>query len=190
MAKKKSGPAIIIDCVIAFAFVLAMACFALYYAKIWSIYAVLIVGIITFTIAYQLWFRIMFGKLTKKLKITHRHWWFKQRFFESWIYKILLVKKWKRKALTYEPELFDLRKNSLEQVANNMSNVETDHWINELFSLSTLLFAIPWGLFWIFFAAAVLAMLFDAQFIAIQRFNRPTVLRLIEKRKQKQANAV
>ena len=190
MAKKKSGPAIAIDCVIAIAFLTALTCFVLYYTKIWGVYAVLIVGIVTFVIAYQLWLRIMFGKLTKKLKITHSHWWFKQRFFESWLYKMLMVKKWKRKVLTYEPELFDLRKNTLEQVANNMSKVETDHWINEIISLSTLLFALPWGLFWIFFAAAVAAMIFDAQFIAIQRFNRPTVLKLIEKRKQKQANQV
>ena len=190
MAKKKSGPAIAIDCVIAIAFLTALTCFVLYYTKIWGVYAVLIVGIVTFVIAYQLWLRIMFGKLTKKLKITHNHWWFKQRFFESWLYKMLMVKKWKRKVLTYEPELFDLRKNTLEQVANNMSKVETDHWINEIISLSTLLFAIPWGLFWIFFGAAVAAMIFDAQFIAIQRFNRPTVLKLIEKRKQKQANQV
>jgi len=186
---KKSIPALIIDFAIALAFLMALACFVLYYTNTWDIYAVLIVGIVAFTIAYQLFLRIAFGKLTKKCKITHKHWWFRQRFFESRLYKLLMVKKWKKKALTYEPKLFDLKKNSLEQIANNMAKVETDHWLNVLISLSTLLFAIPWGLFWIFFAAAVAAVIFDAQFIAIQRFNRPNVLRLIEKRNQKKAVA-
>lgn len=164
--------------------------FVLYYANFFKNEVVLWVGIATFTIMYHLWLRIIFGIVTKKFAIKHSQWWFKERFFEKYIYRLLKVKRWKKKALTYDPDMFDLKKHSLEQIANNMSKAETDHWINEVISLTTLLFAIPWGMFWLFFGFAVAAMIFDAQFIVIQRFNRPTVLRLIEKRKQKQATAV
>ncbi len=41
--------------------------------------------------------------------------------------------------------------------------------------------ALIWGEFWIFCITAVVAMVFDAQFIVIQRYNRPRVIRLIEK---------
>ena len=93
------------------------------------------------------------------------------------------MKKWKDKALTYNPELFSLRDYSLEEVANTMSKAECDHWINELISLTTLLFALLWGELWIFAITAFAAMLFDAQFIVIQRYNRPRIERLLKKQK-------
>ena len=66
-----------------------------------------------------------------------------------------------------------------------MAKSETDHWINELLSLSTLLFALLWGEFWIFALTASVAMLFDAQFIVVQRYNRPRVLRLLERKRRR-----
>ncbi len=52
------------------------------------------------------------------------------------------AKTWKRKVLTYNPESFDLKTNSLEDIANTMVKSALDHWINEIISLTTLLFAI------------------------------------------------
>ena len=73
---------------------------------------------------------------------------------------------------------------SLEEIANTMSKVEVDHWINEIISLSTLSFGLIWGNFWIFLLTAIIAMLFDAQFIVIQRFNRPRIVKLLEREKR------
>jgi len=42
-----------------------------------------------------------------------------------------------------------------------------------------------WGQFWIFLATSVAAMLFDAQFIIIQRYNRPRLIRLAERKAKK-----
>jgi len=64
-----------------------------------------------------------------------------------------------------------------------MSKAEVDHWINELLSFSTLFFPVLWGGFWIFLIAAIAAMLFDAQFIIIQRYNRPRVVKILGKEK-------
>ena len=123
------------------------------------------------------------GNVCKVFKkhINYKQWWFKEKGFEKALYKLLRVKEWKGKALTYNPELFSLKDYSLEDVANTMSKVEVDHWINEVISLSTLLFAIPWGQFWIFFITAIIAMIFDGQFIIIQRYNRPRIARILEK---------
>ena len=95
------------------------------------------------------------------------------------------MRKWKEKALTYDPDAFDVNKHTLEEIANTMCKAETDHWVNEVLSLTTLLFAIPWGEFPIFLVTAILAMLFDAQFIVVQRYNRPTVMRVIAKRNRR-----
>ena len=65
-----------------------------------------------------------------------------------------------------------------------MTKSEVDHWINEIISLTTVLFAIPWGELWIFLLTAIIAMIFDSQFIIIQRYNRPRLIKILNKSKQ------
>ena len=96
------------------------------------------------------------------------------------------MKKWKGKALTYNPELFDLKENSLEQIVSTMTKSELDHWINEVISISTMFFGLIWGETWIFVITALAAMIFDGQFIVIQRYNRPRVLKILERRNKSQ----
>ena len=182
---KKSGPAIFMYCVIGIAIIVSIICFSLYYGNIYRNMIVLWIGIVAFTIMYHFWVRLIMGNVSKLFKkhIYYKQSWFKERKFEKKLYKALRVKQWKRKALTYNPELFSLKENSLEEIANNMSKAEVDHWINELISLSTILFAIPWGAFWVFSISAIIAMRFDGQFIVIQRYNRPRVMRILEKYK-------
>ena len=180
---KISGPAMFMYCLIAITFVVAIICFILYYGNINENSIILWCGITTFTIMYHLWMRIILGNVTKLFKINYKQKWFKERKFEKKLYKFLRVKKRKGKALTYNPELFSLKDYSLEEIANTMSKAETDHWINELISLSTLLFAIMWGQFWIFLITAIVAMIFDSQFIVIQRYNRPRIVKILDKRK-------
>ncbi len=180
---KKSGAALLIDIIIEICVFIMIACFLLYYTGYFKNGAVLYTGVTAFTIVYQLGLRLKFGVITTRFKekLSTKQFLFKERKFEQKLYKFLKVKKWKSKALTYDPDAFNLKKNTKEQVLQTMLKSELDHWINELISLSTLLFAFIWGEFEIFLVTCILAMLFDAQFILIQRFNRPRVERLIEK---------
>jgi len=180
---KKSGPAIFMYCVIATTLIISIICFTLYYSNVHRNTVILWTGIVAFTIMYHLWVRIIMGNVSKLFKqhINYNKKWFKERKFEKGLYKLLRVKEWKGKALTYNPESFSLKEHSLEEIANTMCKSEVDHWINEAISVSTLLFAIPWGAFWIFFISALVAMIFDSQFIIIQRYNRPRVLKSIER---------
>ena len=182
---KKSGPAVFMYCVIALTVIVSIVCFYIYYGNIYKSKVILWTGITAFTIMYHFWVRIIMGNISKLFKkyINYKQWWFEERKFEKGLYKLLRVKQWKGKALTYNPESFSLKKHSLEEIANTMSKSELDHWINEAISLSTLLFAIPWGQFWIFLITAIAAMIFDSQFIIIQRYNRPRIVKILEKRK-------
>lgn len=182
---KISGPALFMYCVIAITIIISIICFALYYGNYYKNNIILWTGITAFTIMYHFWVRIIMGNVSKIFKkhINYNQWWFKEKFFEKDLYKLLKVKEWKGKALTYNPESFSLKERSLEEIANTMVKSEIDHWINEVISLSTLLFAIPWGAFWIFFITALTAMIFDSQFIIIQRYNRPRILKIINKKK-------
>ena len=184
---KKSGPAIFMYCVIAVAVITSIICFSLYYGDFYKNGVILWTGITAFTIMYHFWVRIIMGNVSKLFKkhINYGQWWFKEKKFEKQFYELLDVKQWKDKALTYNPESFSLKHHSLEEIANTMVKSELDHWINEVISLSTLLFAIPWGQFWIFLITAIVAMIFDAQFIVIQRYNRPRIIKILEKESEK-----
>ena len=183
---KKSGPAIFMYCVIGITLILSIICFYLYYGNVYKTETILWIAIIAFTIMYHFWVRIIMGNVSKLFKkyINYRQWWFKEKSFEKRLYKMLRVKEWKDKALTYNPESFSLKQHSLEEIANTMVKSEVDHWINEVISLSTLLFIIPWGRTWAFIISAVAAMIFDSQFIIIQRYNRPRILKVLEREEE------
>lgn len=180
---KMSGPAIFMHSIIIFTIIVWITCFILYYRDINKSGVILWIGITAFTIMYHFWVRIIMGNVSKLFKkhINYKQWLFKERKFEKKLYKLLRVKDWKDKALTYNPETFSLKEHSLEEIANTMAKSEVDHWINEAISVSTIFFSIFWGAFWIFFVTALAAMIFDSQFIIIQRYNRPRVVKLIER---------
>lgn len=182
-----SGPALFMYSIIAIGVLLSVLCLCGYYGEYTENDIVLWIGITSFTVTYHFWGRIILGNVSKLFKkyINYKQWWFKERKFEKGLYKILRVKKWKGKALTYNPESFSLKDNSLEAIANTMTKSELDHWINEIISLSTLLFALIWGQFWIFLISALAAMIFDGQFIIIQRYNRPRVMRILKRQEKK-----
>jgi len=184
---KKSGSAIFMYCVIAFTLIASIICFTLYYGDFYRSTVILWTGIVAFTIMYHFWVRIIMGNVSKLFKkhIHYDQWWFKEKKFEKGIYELLRVKEWKDKALTYNPESFSLKQHSLEEIANTMVKSELDHWINEIISLTTLFFAIPWGHFLLFLISAIAAMIFDAQFIVIQRYNRPRVVKILAKEHEK-----
>ena len=182
-----SGPAIFMYSIIALGIILTVVCFCVYYGGYNNNAIFLWTGITAFTITYHFWGRIIFGNVSKLFRkhINYNQWLFRERKFEKSLYKLLHVKDWKGKALTYNPESFSLKEHSLDEIANTMAKSEVDHWINEVISLSTLLFIIPWGLFGAFLISAIVAMIFDSQFIIIQRYNRPRVVKILEKEKQK-----
>lgn len=183
----KSGPALFMYSVIGVTLITSIVCFILYYSNMYRNTIILWTGIVAFTIMYHFWVRIIMGNVSKlfKKQINYKQWLFKEKKFEKKFYEILHVKEWKGKALTYNPESFSLKEHSLEEIANTMAKSEVDHWINEAISLSTLLFAIPWGAFGIFLISAIAAMLFDSQFIIIQRYNRPRIVKILGRDKQK-----
>ena len=183
--KKPSGPALFMYSVIALTILIWGFCFALYYGGKTESNAVLWVGIVSFMIMYHFWLRIIMGNVTKLFKINPEHWWFQEAPFERKLYKLLKVKKWKGKALTYNPESFSLKLHTLEEIVQVTVKSELDHWINEIISVSAISFSLIWGEFWIFFATSLAAMIFDAQFIVIQRFNRPRLLKIIKRTKRK-----
>lgn len=187
---KPSGSAIFMYFAIGVTLIVSAVCFALYYGKVFEPEFILWAGITCFTIMYHLGMRLVMGNVTKLFKINYRNPFFKEKPYEKGLYRFLRVKEWKRNALTYNPELYDLKERTLTQLAKTTVKSEIDHWINILISMTTLLFPILWGALWIFILTALLAALFDSQFIIIQRYNRPRILRMIERENRKKSKAL
>ncbi len=182
--QKLSGPAIFMYSVILLTVLISVVCFSIYYSGTYENGTVLWVGIVSFMILYHFGLRILFGKITDKFNINYSHPWYKTRKFEKGLYKLLKVRKWKDKVLTFEPDKYDFKNRTLEQLATTMSKSELDHWINEVISVFSLLFIFLWGCAPAFVITAIAAMLFDAQFIVVQRYNRPIVIRLMQSRER------
>ena len=92
---KKSGPAIFMYCVIGITLITSTICFYLYYGNVHKTETILWIGIIAFTIMYHFWVRIIMGNVSKLFKkhINYKQWWFKEKWFEKVLYKLLRVKE-------------------------------------------------------------------------------------------------
>lgn len=181
---KKSGSAVFMDIMMVLTVVISAVCFILYYCGIFKNGVVLWVGIVAFMILYQFFLRIFSGNITKRIRIDRKAYFFREKPFEKKLYRILRVRKWRDKVLTYDPDAFSLKKHSWDEIADAMTKAELDHWINEIISLTSILFSLLWGHTALFAIVAVLVMLFDAQFIALQRFNRPKVEKIVNSSKK------
>lgn len=144
---------------------------------------------ITFgTISYHLLMRLLVGCAINCLLNNHvdyRRRWFQVKDAEQKLYKKMRVKKWKGKMATYDPDCFDSRIHTWEEIAQTMCQAELVHEVIILFSFVPILAAIPFGAWFVFVITSVFAACYDAMFVIMQRYNRPRVMKLMEKTKKR-----
>ena len=153
-------------------------------------YGVLLTLFITFaTFLYHLAIRLAVGGILNKLTaggVDYKSAWFRQSRFEAVLYRMLKVHKWKRKLPTYIPENFSLKENTPEQLASNMCCAELVHEINVAVSFVPVILSIVIpalrDTIIVFVLTSVAAALFDLLFVIIQRYNRPRILQMAERR--------
>lgn len=149
----------------------------------WMLTGAIIFGMFAYHMAVRFLTPVMlFGIFHKRY--DHNSKWFRQRPWEKTLYQFLRVRKWKNQAITYDPGEYSMEKNSLEEIVNNMCHAELVHeWI-VVFSFLSLLFSIPFGSFSAFFITALLSAVIECTFVVIQRYNRPRVVRIMDKKKK------
>lgn len=113
----------------------------------------------------------------------YRWGWFQPRPWEPRLYRLLGVKRWKGRAITYDPREFSLRLHAPEEIVNNMCHAEAVHELTALFSLASISFAIFLGGAAAFCVTALLAASVDLACVVIQRYNRPRLVKLLERRR-------
>lgn len=142
-------------------------------------------GIVAMTICYHFTIRLVIGGLYDfflKNDVDYKREWFSERNFEKNLYKRLHVKKWKDFLPTADEDLFSLEKRTPVQVIKAGCQAEIVHECCAAAGLLSMFLAIPFGYFWVFCVTSILAALCDLAFVAIQRFNRPRLMKLIERK--------
>lgn len=144
-------------------------------------------GIVAMTVCYHFTVRLVIGGLFEfflKNDVDYTRKWFEPRDFEENLYKKLKVKKWKKILPTADEDLFSLEKKTPEEVVMAGCQAEIVHECCAAAGLLSMFLAIPFGYFWVFFGTSVAAALCDLAFVAIQRYNRPRLLKYIERKSQ------
>ena len=137
------------------------------------------------TVAYHFIMRLCVGSILNSLlhnRVDYTRSWFRVSDREMALYKTLRVRKWKNKMPTYDSAAFDPSLHTWEEIAQAMCQSELVHEWNALLSFLPLITAIRFGAFWVFLITSVLSAGFDLMFVAMQRFNRPRILRMISRK--------
>ena len=140
---------------------------------------------ITFgTIFYHLAVRLAIGglidaKYHNRMDYTRK--WFQEKPFEKKLYQALRVKKWKKWLPTFNPEDFDIKNRSVEEIIQVSCQAEVVHEVIMPFSFVPILSSIWFGALGVFIATSCAAFLFDGIFVIMQRYNRPRLMRLLKK---------
>lgn len=139
---------------------------------------------ITFgTAAYHFLMRLLVGSVIDLLLNNHvdyRKRWFRVSAAEKALYQKLRVKKWKGKMATYDPDCFDSKLHSWDEIAQATCQAELVHEVIIILSFLPVFAAIPFGTLPVFVITSVLAACFDAVFVVMQRYNRPRIIKLAE----------
>ena len=150
--------------------------------------ALLPVAITCGTVAYHFIMRLAVGYAVNGImhnRADYTKKWYRLRGFEERLYRKLSVKTWKEKLPAYNPSLFSVKEHSFEEIAQATCQAEIVHEIIAVMSFLPIL-AVRWfGEPAVFIATSVLSACFDLLFVMIQRYNRPRLVRIAQKKQIK-----
>ena len=141
------------------------------------------------TCAYHFLMRLIVGYVINGLyhnEMNYHRKWFQPRKWENRFYKKLKVKTWKDNMPTYDVETFSFELHSMEEIVMAMCQSEVVHEIIVVLSFVPILASIQFGEFVVFLITSILAAGFDMMFVIMQRYNRPRVVKILDKTKQKE----
>lgn len=138
------------------------------------------------TIAYHLGARLLVGAafdryMGNRADTSRR--WFQPRAWEEKLYRRLRVAKWKGRMPSYAPDSFSPRLHSWDEIAQAMCQSELTHEVCAVLGLAPILAARWFGALPVFLITSLMATAFDLMFVAMQRYNRPRVLRLVRRQR-------
>jgi len=107
--------------------------------------------------------------------------WFEQKAFEPRLYRFFEIKKWKNHIPTYDNDAFNVKSRSLEEIIGAGCQAEIVHEIIMALSFVPMLMIPLFGAPTVFVITSILAAVFDSVFVILQRFNRPRLIKILNK---------
>ncbi len=136
------------------------------------------------TIAYHFCMRLLVGAIVNaimKNRADYSKPWFRLHKWEKKWYDILKVKAWKNRMPTYDPDLFSPGKHTWDEIAQAMCQSEIVHEINGVLSFLPVLLTLCFGEFAVFLLTSLGGAVYDFMFVIMQRYNRPRVIKMVQK---------
>lgn len=116
-----------------------------------------------------------------KNKANYENLWFREKSFESKLYKLIGVRKWKKHLPTYAPDTFDTKANTVSDLIGATCQAEIIHEIIMLLSLLPMVLIPILGGAAALIITSVFAMLIDSAFVILQRYNRPKLVKIVKR---------
>ena len=135
-------------------------------------------------ILYHFAMRLAVGtvvNLIMKNKANHESVWFCEKPFESKLYRLIRVRKWKKHLPTYSPDTFDAAQKTVREIIGATCQAEVVHEIIMLLSLLPIALIPFLGAAAALIITSVVAMLIDSLFVILQRYNRPRLVRVMKR---------
>lgn len=107
--------------------------------------------------------------------------WFQEIRFEPKFYKIIGLKKWKKWLPSFNPHDFLLDRHSVTHIIQATCQAEIIHEVIMILSFVPVIFSVWVGGMRVFIVTSCMSSLLDSVFVILQRYNRPRLMRLIEK---------
>ncbi len=138
---------------------------------------------------FALSFGVLFYHISMRLAVAHlvkhgynfRNAWFSEKTFEKPLYKKLRVRRWKKHLPSGNPASYALESRTPFDIVQTMCRNEVIHEISAVLSLVPILLGAWYGAWGVWIATSVFGSLCDLPFICMQRYNRPRLVRLMEK---------
>lgn len=137
-------------------------------------------GTVTYHFAMRLLVAFLYHSAMKNRADYSRRW-YQVSKAEMRFYEKLRVKRWKNKMPTYSPNTFEPRQHTWDEIAQATCQAELGHETIAVLSFLPILAGNWFGAYPVFVITSILSALFDLMFVAMQRYNRQRIVRLIDR---------
>ena len=133
---------------------------------------------------YHFVMRLLVGAITNlimKNNGDYQNYWFKEKTYEAKLYKFLRVRKWKKFIPTYDKDSFDTKTKTIKEIIGASCQAEIVHEKIMVLSLLPMIMIPFFNGDLAFIITSILSMLFDSLFVILQRYNRPRLIKVMNR---------
>lgn len=146
-----------------------------------------IIETLTITIGISLYhfaMRLAVGTVVNVLmknQANHENAWFREKSFEGKLYKLLRVRTWRKHLPTYSPSTFDPSQKTVREIVGATCQAEVVHEVIMVLSLLPITLIPLLGGAAALIVTSILSMLFDSLFVTLQRYQRPKLVKVMDR---------